>query len=137
MKYRILGDLALTAHFGWILFMLGGFFLTAAAFKYKRIFEWGLFRTIHLLGIAYVCLLEVFGRPCPLTLLENSLAAKYDPGTVYPGSFLAYYIGKLVYPDIRPMVLIISTAAIGIFTAAVFIFRPPSKVAVFLRDFRR
>ncbi|MBU2575435.1 MAG: DUF2784 domain-containing protein [Elusimicrobia bacterium] len=126
MKYGILADLVMAAHFAWILFILAGFFLTAAAFKYNRIFGWCFFRTIHLLGIAYVCLLAVFGKPCPLTLLENALAAKYGPDTVYPGSFLAYYIGKLVYPDIQPMMLIIPTVAIGIFTAAVFIFRPPS-----------
>lgn len=127
MNYGILADLALAAHFAWILFILAGFFLTAAAFKYKRIFEWRLFRTIHLLGIVYVCLLAVLGKPCPLTLLENALAAKQDPGAVYQGSFLAYYLGRLVYPDIQPLLLTLPAVAIGIFTAVVFLLKPPSR----------
>jgi len=125
VKYKILADLVLFAHFAWIIFMLAGFFMTAAAFKYGRIFGWWLFRTIHLAGISYVCLLAALGKPCPLTLLENTLAARYDPGAVYPGSFLAHYIGRLVYPDVPPMLLLVPTLCIGIFTAVVFIFKPP------------
>lgn len=125
MKYKILADLVLFTHFAWIIFMLAGCLLTAAAFKYNRIFNWRLFRIFHLAGIAYVCLLAVLGKPCPLTLLENALTARYDPGAVYPGSFLAYCIERLVYPDIQPMMLVIPTLGLGIFTAVVFIFKPP------------
>jgi len=127
VKYKILADIVLFVHFAWILFMLSGFLLTAAAFKYNRIFNWRLFRASHLAGIAYVCLLAALGKPCPLTLLENALAAGYDSGLVYPGSFLAHYIGRLVYPDIQPMMLVIPTLCLGIFTAVVFIFKPPRK----------
>lgn len=127
MEYKILADMVLFAHFAWIVFMLAGFFLTAAAFRYNRIFSWRLFRVFHLAGIACVCLLAVLGKPCPLTLLENTLAAKYDPGIVYPGSFLAHYMGRLVYPDIQPMMLTILTLCVGVFTVAVFILRPPAE----------
>lgn len=128
MLYKILADLIVLVHFAWILFMLAGFILTLCGFFWKGFFDRWLFRTLHLFGIAYVSLLAIMGRYCPLTLWENTLRAKYDPSLVYPGSFMIHYAEKLVYPDINPLIIRIPTTFIAVFTVVVFIIRPPERI---------
>ncbi len=136
MFYRIMADLMVVVHFGWICFMLLGFALTVRAFRKPAFFDRWLFRTIHLAGIFFVAILEIFGKYCPLTLWENALRRHYDPSHEYPGSFIAQYILKLIYPDVDLAVIIIPTILIALFTIVVFILRPPEKFR-FLQPFRR
>jgi len=68
------------------------------------------------------------GKYCPLTLWENTLRARYYPDLIYPGSFIVYYIERLVYPDVNPLIILIPTVIIAIFTVVVFIIRPPIKL---------
>ena len=128
MPYRLLADLIVMIHSAWILFVLRGFILTLRGFLHKEFFERWLFRTLHLFGIAYVSILAMMGKYCPLTIWENTLRAKYDPRLTYPGSFMIYYVEKFVYPDINPLFIQIPTTFIAIFTVAVFIIRPPKKI---------
>lgn len=125
MLYKILADTIVVVHFAWILFMLWGFILTVRGFFKKEFFHRWLFRTLHLFGIAYVSLLAIMGKYCPLTLWENVLRAKYDPALTYPGSFMIHYFEKLVYPDVNSLIIRIPTTFIAIFTVIVFIIRPP------------
>lgn len=127
MKYKILADLIVMIHFGWILFMIGGFIFTLCCFFRKEFFDRWLLRMIHLFGIIYVGVLAVLGKHCPLTILEYNLRIKHNPELNYPGSFIIYYIEKLVYPDANLIVFLIPTIFIAIFTAIVFIIRPPKK----------
>lgn len=128
MGYRVLADLIVAIHFAWILFMLIGFFLTLYGFFWEKIFDWWLFRTLHLVGIVYVTLLALLGQYCPLTMLENSLRVKYHPESWYPGSFIMYYIERLVYPDVNPLIIIFPTILIALVTLVIFIIKPPSKI---------
>ena len=128
MLYKILADIIVIVHFGWIIFMLIGFILTLCGFFWKGIFDKWLFRTLHIFGIAYVSLLAIMGKYCPLTLWENTLRSKYDPGITYPGSFMIYYAERLVYPDVNPLIIQIPTTLIAVFTILVFIIRPPKKI---------
>ena len=128
MTYKIFADLITVIHFLWILFMLLGFFLTLKGFFTPRFFDRWLFRTLHLCGIAYVSLLAIMGKYCPLTIWENTLRAKYDFALTYPGSFIVHYIEKLVYPDVNLLIILIPTAFIAIFTIVVFIIKPPTKI---------
>lgn len=128
MIYKILADLIVVIHFIWILFMVGGFILTLRGFFRKEFFDWWLFRTIHLCGIIYVGLLGALRQYCPLTILEHILRTHYNPGLIYPGSFIIYYIEKLVYPEVNPLMILIPTILIAIFTVIVFIARPPAKI---------
>ena len=114
-------------HFAWIVFVLLGFALTIRAFWKPEFLDRWIFRTIHLAGIVFVAALEIFGKYCPLTIWENALRARYDPELAYPGSFIIYFIEKLVYPEIDPLALIIPTVIIAVFTLAMFIARPPAK----------
>lgn len=127
-----LADAALALHFAWILFMISGALLAAAAFRYERLFELWLFRSVHLLGIIYVGALAALGRPCPLTLLENALRREAG-AAAYPGSFIGWHLGRLVYPDVAPLVILVPTLCLAVFTAAVFALRPPGKVRELLR----
>ena len=108
--------------------MLVGFILTLYGFFRKSFFDKWLFRTVHLCGILYVGLLALLRQYCPLTMLENTLRAKYNSDLIYPGSFIVHYIEKLVYPDVNPLIILTPTIIIAIFTIVVFIIRPPAKI---------
>lgn len=128
MVYRILADLLVVIHFGWIVFMLAGFALTIRGFWKPLFFDRWLFRTIHLAGILFVTALEILGKFCPLTIWENTLRRSYDPSHTYPGSFIIQYLVELVYPDIDPLILTIPTVGLAGFTLIVFVLRPPEKL---------
>ena len=128
MLYKVVADLIVVIHFAWILFMLLGFILTLCGFFYRSFFDRWLFRTLHLCGIAYVGLLAALRQYCPLTILENTLRTRYNPELTYPGSFIVYYVEKLVYPEVNPLIILIPTAIIAVFTILVFIIKPPAKI---------
>ena len=133
MFYKIFADIIVATHFIWILFMLVGFILTLYGFFWKGFFDCWLFRTLHLFGIVYVGLLATLRHYCPLTILENILRSKYNPNLIYPGSFIAHYMEKLVYPEVNPLIILIPTVIIGIFTIIVFIIKPPTKIRKIFR----
>jgi hypothetical protein len=129
MAYKIFADAIIVVHFLYILFMLLGFLLTGyALFFREKFFDRWLFRSLHLLGIFYVVSLNILGKYCPLTILENELRLKYEAYSVYSGSFIIHYLEKLVYPDVNPLVIQIPTVFLAIFTIVVFIVRPPKKI---------
>ena len=128
MIYKILADLIVAIHFIWILFMLVGFILTLCGFFWKRFFDWFVLRILHLCGIVYVGLLAILREYCPLTILENTVRAKYNPDLTYPGSFIVHHIEKLVYPDVNPSIILVPTISIAVFTIVVFIIKPPTKI---------
>lgn len=113
--------------------MLLGFFLTLKGFSNLKFFDRWLFRTLHLCGIAYVGFLAVLKEYCPLTMLENSLRARYNPELGYPSSFIVHHIEKLVYPDVNPLIILIPTIFIAGFTIIVYIIKPPAKIRKMFR----
>lgn len=119
--------LVMAAHLAWILFMISGVLLTAAAFFRKELFDLRLFRLAHLLGMVFTAALAVLRRPCPLTTLENRLRESAPSSDPYAGLFLVRYLEKLVYPDIHPSLILVPTVLAGLFTAAVYVFRPPRR----------
>jgi len=129
MSYKIFADAIILVHFLFILFMLLGFLLTGYALVFRqKFFDWWLFRSLHLLGIFYVSSLSILGKYCPLTILENGLRLRYEASSVYSGSFIVHYLEKLIYPDVNPLVIQISTVFLAIFTIVVFIIKPPGKI---------
>ncbi len=112
---------AAMVHAAWVLWMIGGFFFTVAAFFRKSLWDWTWFRTLHLIGIVCVAILAVAQVSCPLTILENAFKGPEQ----YSGSFLVYYIEKFLYPDVPQGLLLAGTVFIAIFTAVVFVLRPP------------
>lgn len=144
MLYKILADLVVLVHFGWILFVLWGFVLTVygsiciyvlrvAKDRSSAFFDRWIFRSIHVGGIVYVAILTVLGKLCPLTILENKLREQYDPELTYPGSFVMHYIQRIVYPEANFLLFVIPTMIIALFAIVMFIIRPPAKIKQILR----
>ncbi|MBI4684617.1 MAG: DUF2784 domain-containing protein [Nitrospirae bacterium] len=88
MLYKILADIVVFIHFLWIVFLIFGAFLGV---RYKAI------KIIHISGLAFAVIMQIFGWYCPLTHLEVWLREKHDPTLVYAGSFIIHYVEKIIY----------------------------------------
>ena len=88
MLWQALADLVLLIHFGFIVFVLLGAFLTI----WWRWIPW-----VHLPAALWAVALEFGGWICPLTPLENRLRqAGGEAG--YGGGFIEHYALPLIYP---------------------------------------
>jgi hypothetical protein len=136
MSYKILADAIVVIHFLWIIFMIVGFILTVAAFRWRKLFDLFWLRTIHLAGIVFVATLGILGKYCPLTVWESALRERHDPNAAYAGSFIVHWIEQVVYPNVSPLVvtLPVITAAVG--TLIIYVLRPPLRLAEILRRYR-
>jgi hypothetical protein len=89
MPYRLLADLVLILHAGFVAFvMLGALF----ALRWPRV-AW-----VHVPAALWGAGIEFLGGICPLTPLENhwrGLAGELG----YPGGFVEHYIVAILYPD--------------------------------------
>jgi len=96
VAYKILADLVVLIHLAWILFLIFG-----AVMGYR--IRW--IRWLHLAGLGFSVVLQIFSTICPLTHLEVWLRERYDPSLAYPGAFIAYYAEKLVYLEVDSVLL--------------------------------
>ena len=88
MQYRILADLVLIAHVGFILFVVAGGLL---------VLRWRWAAAVHLPVALYGALIEFVGWICPLTPLENELR-RWGGQEGYAGGFVEHYLVPLIYP---------------------------------------
>ena len=88
MIYRLLADLVILAHFGFIVFVLLGGLLA---------FRWQWMPWLHIPAMAWGGFIELTGRICPLTPLENALR-RAGGLAEYSQSFTEQYIVPIVYP---------------------------------------
>jgi hypothetical protein len=104
--YQILADGVLAAHFGLVLFIIGGLILILLGGRYRwpwvRNF-W--FRVAHLCAIGYVVAESWLGVVCPLTSLEQLLRERAGQLT-YEGDFITHWLGNLVFYQAPPWVFI-------------------------------
>ena len=100
MLYRIAADLVVLIHFLWIVFLISGAFIGR---KYRII------KRVHIGGLGFAVTMQLFGWYCPLTYLEIWLRERHDPSLTYSGSFIIYYVEKIVYIDISPIIIFILT----------------------------
>lgn len=96
LLYKIIGDLIVLFHLAWILFLIFGALIGCRI----RGLMW-----LHLGGLGFSILLQVFSAPCPLTTLEVWVHERHDPQLAYPGSFIAHYAEELVYLQADPDLL--------------------------------
>jgi len=88
MFFRLAADAVLLLHLGFILFALGGAALAA---------RWRWIPAVHLPAAAWGFFVEITGRVCPLTDLENSFRlAAGEAG--YQESFIEHYLLNVIYP---------------------------------------
>jgi hypothetical protein len=100
MVYKVLADIVVFVHFLWILFVIFGVFW---GIRNKKV------RVIHIFALAFAIIIQVFNWYCPLTHLEAWLRAKHDPALSYTGSFIPNYVGKIVYINLSPSLILVLT----------------------------
>ena len=91
MLYKLLAHVTILLHFLWILFLIFGFIF--ALRKSKIAF-------VHLAGLLFSLVLNIFGWYCPLTYLESYLRHLYNAQSAYGGPFILHYMERIIYPDI-------------------------------------
>ena len=113
MIYRVLADLVLLAHLGFVLFVVLGGLL---------VLRWPRIALVHLPAAAWGVLIEYTGWICPLTPLEKSFRARGGEAG-YSGGFIQHYIQPLLYPNgltrgtqlvLGSLVLLVNLAAYGV-----------------------
>jgi hypothetical protein len=107
MIYKFAADSVVMVHFLWIVFLICGVFLGR---RYRPV------KIIHLTGLCFAMIIEVFGWYCPLTHLEVWLRARQGFSGSYSGSFIVHYIEKLVYLELSPALIFVATIALGLFS---------------------
>ena len=88
MGWRILADLLVVLHLGFVAFVVFGGFL---AWKWRRVV------LAHVPALAWGFWIETSGRICPLTPLENHLR-RLAGEAGYQGGFLDHYVIPILYP---------------------------------------
>jgi hypothetical protein len=86
---RILADLVVLVHFGFVLFVVAGGLL---------VLRWPRLALVHLPAAAWGAWIEFSGGVCPLTPLEKSLRARGGE-TPYAGDFVEHYVLPVLYPE--------------------------------------
>lgn len=88
MAYRIAADLVLVTHFAFILLVVLGALV---------VFRHAWFAWIHVPAASWGAFVELTGRICPLTILENFLRI-HAGEEGYANSFVEQYIFPVIYP---------------------------------------
>lgn len=89
MLLRLAANSVVLLHFAFILFVvLGGLV----------VLRWPRFMWLHMPAAAWGAFIELTGRVCPLTPLENRLRIAAGE-TGYSGGFIEEYLIPVVYPD--------------------------------------
>jgi len=106
MPYRLLADAVVFLHLAFVVFVMAGGLLVL----WRR---WA--AAVHLPAAAWGVYVELAGRVCPLTPLENRLRA-LGGSAAYAGDFVERYLVPVLYPpDLRRDVQV----ALGVFAVAV------------------
>ena len=100
-------------HFLWIVFVvIGAFFLW-------RTRRW---KYVHLAAVLYSLAIEIWGWICPLTHLEQWLRLKAGVES-YEGSFITYYLEKVIYLRAPQWLLVSAAVLLLIVTVYLYFFR--------------
>src|SRR5690349_18953023 len=99
MAFRLLADVVMLAHFGFLAFLALGGFLA---------WRWRWVLAPHLAAAGWA-VLSLAGVDCPLTAWENDLRGLGGEANL-PGGFIAHYLTGVVYPAayLRPAQLLVA-----------------------------
>lgn len=100
MFYKVAADFIVLIHFLWIVFLIFGAFI-GKKYLPAKIF--------HIAGFGLAVIIQIFGWYCPLTHLEIWLRQRHDPLLTYSGSFIVYYMEKLIYIELTPVIIFVLT----------------------------
>lgn len=89
MLMRVLADLVVVIHLGFICFVVLGGLL---------VLRWRWVMWLHLPAVAWGAAIEFFHWVCPLTPLENTLR-EASGAAGYSGGFVEHYLIPVIYPQ--------------------------------------
>jgi Protein of Unknown function (DUF2784) len=125
LPYQVLADVVLSLHVGIVVFVVGGLaFIIVGNFRSWRWANALWFRLAHLAAIAVVVAESWFGVVCPLTSAEMWLRTQAR-ATTYGGSFIEYWLGRILYHDAPSWVFTAAYSLFGLAVAATWWFFPP------------
>ena len=106
MIYRLLADLVVVLHIGFVLFVIIGGFL---------VHRWPKLIYAHIPVAIWGALIEFVGWVCPLTPLENHLR-QLGGEAGYSGGFVEHYLLPILYPHAltRNVQIVLGAVVIGI-----------------------
>lgn len=113
LLYLVVADAILVTHVLFVCFVVLGLILIFIG-KWRS-WEWVhhfWFRVTHLLAIAIVVLQSWLGAICPLTIWEMKLRVLAGD-RVYSGSFVAHWLGELLYYRAPDWVFVLLYTAFG------------------------
>jgi hypothetical protein len=124
MSRALLADALLVVHFGFVLFVVGGFALILAG----GAAGWGWvrnrsFRITHLAAILFVAAESLAGVACPLTVWEDALRRAESGGP----SFVGRWVGRLLYYDFPEWVFAVAYVLFAAAVIAAWRFVPPAR----------
>ncbi len=82
------------------------------------------FRMSHLIAIGIVVVQSWFGVICPLTIWEMALRPQAE-GTIYSGTFISYWLGRILYYQLPPWVFVVSYTVFGVLVVACWLWVRP------------
>jgi hypothetical protein len=123
--YQLLADVVLSLHVAIVLFIVGGliFIIVGNLRAWPGANAFG-FRAAHLAAISVVVAEAWVGAICPLTTFEMWLRAKAR-ATTYAGSFIEYWLQRVLYYDAPPWVFALAYSLFGLVVAATWWYFPP------------
>lgn len=123
----LVADAILVVHFLFIAFVIGGqgCILAGAFRRWTWIRQRG-FRLAHLVAIAVVVVQSWVGMMCPLTLWESTCRTAAGE-TMYTGTFVRYWVSKLVYFDAPQWVFTTAYTLFGLIVLASWFIVKPEK----------
>ncbi len=112
MPYRLLADLLVLFHVGFVLFVVLGGLL---------VLRWPRLAWVHLPAAAWGAWVEFSSTVCPLTPLENHLR-QLGGEAGYSGGFIAHYILPVLYPaGLNPRVQVVLGVFVVLLNVAAYL----------------
>lgn len=133
ISYKILADVILLLHSLFVVFIIIALLLTVVG-GFRRwlwIRNWW-FRVVHLAGIALVVAQSWIGIICPLTTMEMWLRGQSGE-MQYDGSFIQYWLERLLYYDAPEWVFVLVYTAFGLLVVITWVRFPPRKISSTVR----
>lgn len=111
MLHRALADAVVALHLAFIVFVVAGGLLTLV---------WRRAPLVHVPAALWGAWVEITGRTCPLTPLENSLR-RAAGASGYDGGFVEHYLIPIVYPPgLTRGAQLVLAAAVLVANAAIY-----------------
>ncbi len=129
--YLLMADIILLIHLLFVLFLVFGLILIFIG--KLRSWSWirnPWFRWIHLGSMGVVVLQSWLSVICPLTIWEMALRDKADD-TVYAGTFVSYWLEKILYYQAPEWVFIIIYTVFGVLVLSSWFWIRPRPLGIF------